>query len=135
MNGAGPATGRRRTLVARNLSRGTVLGERVEEAASFWGRFMGLMGRPALPAGGGLLLAGNGIHMLFMRFAIDAVFVGHEDTEGRRRVVAVRGSLRPWTGIVPYVRGAAAVIELPAGTAAASGTAVGDTLALETAEP
>jgi uncharacterized membrane protein (UPF0127 family) len=35
---------------------------------------------------------------------------------------------------VPYVRGAAAVIELPAGTAAASGTAVGDTLALETAE-
>ena len=117
--------------IAHNLTRGTVLAERVEVARSFWARFMGLMGRPSLPADGGLFLAGNGIHMFFMRFPIDAVFVSSEDSEGRRRVVAVHESLRPWTGMVPLVRGAAAVVELPVGVVASSGTKVGDTLALE----
>ena len=120
-------------VVARNVTRGSVLAERLETAASFWARFRGLMGRAALPAGHGLLLAGNGIHMFFMRFAIDAVFVAGEDGDGGRRVVAIREDLRPWTGVVPIVRGAAAVLELPSGTVAASGTRVGDTLVLERA--
>ena len=107
---------------ARNLTRDRALAERVEMARSFWGRFMGLMGRPALPDGSGLFLVGNGIHMFFMRFPIDAVFVTGEDGEGGRRVVSVHEDLRPWTGLVPLVRGAAAVIELPVGSVRASGT-------------
>jgi len=115
----------------RNATRGTVLAERLEIADSLWGRFRGLMGRASLPAGSGLLLGGNGIHMFFMRFAIDAVFVASEGDGGAQRVVAVREGLRPWTGIVPLVRGAAAVIELPVGSIRASGTAPGDVLLVE----
>jgi uncharacterized membrane protein (UPF0127 family) len=122
-----------RPLSARNLTRGTVVAEPVEVASSFWARFMGLMGRRGLPPGAGLMLAGNGIHMFFMRFPIDAVFVTGEDSDGQRRVLSVHAQLRPWTGIVPLVRGAAAVLELPAGAAGASGTMAGDTLVLEDA--
>ena len=115
---------------ARNLTRGTVLATDVEFARSFGARFMGLMGRRSLPEGAGLYLAGNGIHMLFMRFPIDALFVSAENGEGHRRVLAARSDLRPWTGLVPFIRHAAAVLELPAGTLASSGTHVGDIIAI-----
>ncbi len=124
----------RQLLVARNASRGTVLAERLENASSLWGKFMGLMGRAGLAAGEGLWLPGeNGIHMLFMRFAIDAVFVAAPDggQDGTRRVVAVRPALPPWRGVVWLVRGARGVLELPAGTIGTSGTAVGDEIVIE----
>ena len=115
--------------VARNLDRGTVLAERLETAGSLWGKFMGLMGRPSLPAGDGLWLpASNGIHMMFMRFPIDAVFVSKPDADGARRVKSVHRGLRAWTGVVWLVRGADGVLELPVGVIEATGTAVGDRL-------
>jgi uncharacterized membrane protein (UPF0127 family) len=95
---------------------------------------MGLMGRPSLALGAGLWLPdSNGIHMMFMRFPIDAVFVGRPDSsrDGVRAVVAVRERLPAWRGLVPLVRGAHGVLELPAGTIGETGTAVGDLIALE----
>ena len=119
-------------LRARNLTRGTELAGRVELADSFGARFRGLMGRPSLPPGGGLWLTGtSNIHMFFMRFPIDAVFLGRPAADGTRRVVAVHASLRPWTGIVLYARGADGCLEMPAGTAAATGTRPGDVVLLE----
>jgi uncharacterized protein len=113
--------------VARNETRGTSLADSVEVATSLWGRFMGLMGRRSLPAGHALWLPGdNGIHMFFMRFAIDAVFLAKPDAEGARAVVAVTPRLRPWTGMVPFVRGADGVLELPVGSIEETGTAAGD---------
>ncbi len=44
--------------------------------------------------------------------------------------MAVRPSLRPWTGVVWWARGADGCLELPAGTIAASGTVVGDLVLL-----
>ena len=120
-------------LVARNASRGTVLAERLENGASFWAKFMGLMGRRSLARGDGLCLPGeNGIHMLFMRFPIDAVFVAPPlaGRDGPRRVIALRRSLRPWLGVVWRVGGAKGVLELPAGTIEATATAVGDEIAI-----
>ena len=114
---------------ARNLDRSAVLADRLETAGSLWAKFMGLMGRAALPAGDGLWLpASNGIHMMFMRFAIDAVFVGRPEPDGARRVLSVHRALRAWTGLVPLVRGADGVLELPVGTIDATQTAVGDRL-------
>ena len=126
----------RRRLIARNASRETILAERLEDGASFWAKFMGLMGRGSLPAGDGLWLPGeNGIHMLFMRFPIDVVFVsGQADgTSGRHRVLSVRRALPPWRGVVWRIRGARGVLELPAGTIEASGTVVGDEIAIDPA--
>jgi hypothetical protein len=112
---------------ARNLDRDAVLAERLETAGSLWAKFMGLMGRAALPAGHALWLpASNGIHMMFMRFAIDAVFVGRREADGARRVLSVHRGLRAWSGLVPLVRGADGVLELPVGTIDATGTVVGD---------
>ena len=122
------------SLRARNLTRTTVLADRLDVADRLWDRFMGLMGRPG--PGAGLWLTGtNGIHMMFMRFAIDAVFLGAPDggADGARPVLSVHRGLRAWVGMVPLVRGASGVLELPVGTIARSETAVGDRIALEPA--
>jgi uncharacterized membrane protein (UPF0127 family) len=112
---------------ARNLDRETILAGQLETAGSLWGKFMGLMGRRSLPAGCGLWLpASNGIHMMFMRFPIDAVFVSRPGADGSRRVLSVHRSLPRWTGLVPLVRRADGVLELPVGTIDATQTVVGD---------
>ena len=119
------------TRSATNETRGTVLARRLEIGSSLWARFMGLMGRAALPDGDGLFLPGsNGIHMFFMRFPIDAVFVGRAASDGSRPVLSVHRAVRPWVGLVPLVRGADGVLELPVGAIDASGTAPGDSLRL-----
>ncbi len=119
-------------LSARNLTRGTELASSLELGDSFWARFRGLMGRPALNPGGGLWLTRtSNIHMFFMRFPIDAVFLARPAPDGTRRVVSVRADLRPWLGLVWYARGADGCLELPAGLAAATGTQPGDVVMLE----
>ena len=117
---------------ARNLTRHSVLARNVEVADGLWGKFMGLMGRPSLDAGAALWLPeSNGIHMMFMRFAIDAVFLGSREADGTRPVLSVHERLPAWRGLVPLVRGAHGVLELPVGTIAATSTAVGDRIALD----
>jgi uncharacterized membrane protein (UPF0127 family) len=103
---------------------------RVTLARSFWGRFRGLMGRASLEPDEGLFLPVNSIHMLFMRFPIDALFLDAPDAAGVQRVVGVRPDLRPWTGLVMPVRGATGVVELPAGAVARAGLSVGDVVRL-----
>src|SRR3954453_1071942 len=124
-------------LRALNLSRETELAARLEVADGVWARFMGLMGRATIDPDAGLWLSGtNGIHMMFMRFAIDAVFLGKPDPAGDAVVVlSVHSGLRAWIGIVPYVRGANSVLELPVGTIERTGTVVGDLVALEPVGP
>jgi uncharacterized protein len=105
---------------------GTVVAEPLEVASSFLARGMGLMFRGALPAGSGLLIQQcNGIHMMFMRFPIDAVFLDRSN-----QVLKVYHRLPPWIGIVPLVWRADRVAELPAGTAARLRLGPGDRLAL-----
>jgi len=121
-------------LSARNVTRGTVLAAHLGVADGLWGKFMGLMGRPSLAPDSGLWLPdSNGIHMMFMRFPIDAVFVGRRDETGSCQVVSVHRGLRTWTGLVPLVRAAHGVLELPVGTIDRTATQVGDTLILSPA--
>src|SRR4051794_25001794 len=102
---------------AHNLDRDTALATSLETASSLWAKFMGLMGRASLPVGAGLWLpASNGIHMMFMRFPIDAVFVGKAGADGSRPVKAVHRRVRRWVGLVPLVLRADGVLELPVGT-------------------
>jgi hypothetical protein len=101
----------------------------IELADSFGSRFWGLMGRRAMAIHAGLWLTGtSSIHMLFMRFSIDAVFLGQRTPDGSRPVLAIRSNLRPWTSVVWLVRGAEICLELPAGVAATAALAVGDQL-------
>ena len=118
-------------LGARNETRGTVLADEVEHARSLWARFMGLMGRRSLAPGRALWLSGtNGIHMFFMRFPIDAVFLSRQGGDGTRQVMSTHRRVRPWVGIVPLILGADGCLELPVGAIDASGTVRGDTVRL-----
>ena len=81
-----------------------------EVADTHAARLRGLLGRRTFPDGSGLLLLPcRGIHTLFLRFPIDAVFV-----DSNLRVVDV-ARVRPWH--VAMRRHSHAVLELPAGTA------------------
>ena len=115
----------------RRVPDGAVVCERVVAGRSFAQRFWGLMGRAALESDEGLYLETSSIHMMFMRFAIDALFVSAPRADGARRVVGLREHLPPWRGIVLPIRGAQGVIELPAGTLRAHDVQVGDELVFE----
>jgi uncharacterized membrane protein (UPF0127 family) len=119
---------------ALNVSRGSTIATDMAVADSLWTKFRGLMGRSraSFPAGSGLWFEGtSSIHMMFMRFPIDCVFLSRADSSGVRRVVGLRRSLPAWRGVVWVVRGAHGLIELPAGAVEASGTVVGDEVRFE----
>ena len=106
---------------------GSLVCERCLLAETPLTRLRGLLGRAGLERGEGLLLRpASSIHMWFMRFPIDAVFL-----DGEQRVLRVVEHLAPWR--VAGCRGAKAVLELPAGEAARVGVAPGDRLSLRTA--
>ncbi|MEO8247163.1 MAG: DUF192 domain-containing protein [Chloroflexota bacterium] len=113
-------------LSIKNETRGTSLASRCRVASSMGDRIVGLLSVDHLEAGTGLLIERTqSIHMFFMRFAIDAVFV-----EKTGRVTKVVADLRPWR-VVWWARGARDCIELPVGAIAASGTQVGDQLVFQ----
>ena len=90
---------------------GAVVVEAREVADPFWSRFKGLQFRAGLAAGAGLLLVPcSSIHTFWMRFAIDVVFL---DDQGV--VLGWRSGVRPWRVVAP-VRGAHAILEVPAGS-------------------
>lgn len=103
---------------------GRVLARQATVARSLWARFRGLMLRRELPDGEGLIIEPcSSIHMMFMRFAIDAVFYDRE-----HRVTRVARRVRAWWGFALGGRGARGVIELPVG--AADGVSPGDQLVI-----
>jgi uncharacterized protein len=109
----------------RRKADGAVVCERCEVPESAFGRMRGLLGRDGLEPGSGMLIdSAPSVHMFFMRFPIDVVFLDRD-----WRVVGVRQGLRPWR--VAGMRGAVAALELPAGAAAEAGIEEGDALALE----
>ena len=118
-------------LRLRRVSDDAVVCEKLVLGESFGQRFLGLMGRASQPDGEGLYLPSNSIHMMFMRFPIDALFVSKEDEDGQRSVVRLRPDLPAWRGLVMPVRGAEGVVEMPAGTLAAVGVVEGDTVVFE----
>ena len=106
-----------------DTDRGTTVGDRIRLARSLKERTVGLLNRSSLEPGEGLWIEhAASIHMWFMRFAIDAVFVDRSD-----RVTKVVPNLKPWR-VVWWARGARDCLELPAGAAATAGIEVGDQL-------
>ncbi|MGE5553701.1 MAG: DUF192 domain-containing protein [Betaproteobacteria bacterium] len=116
-------------FVVINAKTGVRLAERAELAKSFLARARGLLGRKGLEPGEGLILYPcNSVHMFFMRFAIDVVFL---DKVGR--VVGLCWNLPPGAVSRIYPRAVQAV-ELPAGTLGRTGTRLGDLLEFRPAE-
>lgn len=127
-----------------NTTRGTVLGEGVRELEFGSETMLGLL--TARTPAAIHLRTRWGVHTLGMRFPIDVLVCGPADgttesmlgsptSEGRRTsgggdswvVRAVRENMKPWRFFLwnPVWRN---VLELPAGTIAATGTTLGDVL-------
>jgi hypothetical protein len=112
-------------MLVHNATRDTTLAHRATKARNFLARGKGLMFSSPLPQGGGLVIDPcNSIHMFFMRFPLDVLFL---DKEGRV-VFAYRG-IKPWR-VGRIVKGARLAIELPEGVLDATGTQVGDLVTL-----
>jgi hypothetical protein len=110
---------------AVNLTRHAVLAVEGRVANTAWSRLRGLLGRPPLKPGEGLVLRGEkAIHTIGMGFAIDVLFL---DRAGR--VVHLIPAMVPFRAS-PWVPRAADVLELPSGTIAQTGTALGDQIEL-----
>jgi hypothetical protein len=83
---------------------------RCRVARTFWSRFIGLMGKPPPEDGAGLLISPcNSIHMFFMRFPIDAMFLDRQ-----LKIVKLVVNLAPGKLAGPY-RDAFQVVEVPVG--------------------
>ena|SRR2546427_12357665 len=112
---------------AFNETKSAIVASDVRVASSIWSRFWGLMLRRTLPQGEGLLIKPcSSVHMLFMCFAIDVVFL---DRDGF--VTRTVASLKPWR-VALGGRGAHAALELPSGAATRAGVEPGDKLTFQT---
>ena len=106
-----------------NRTRRSVLVERGTVASNVWKRLVGLMGCRVFSRGQGLLLKGEqAIHTFGMLLPIDVLYL-----DGSGRVLRAVNDMAP-ARLGPIVRGTRDVLELPAGTLAATGTSVGDEL-------
>jgi uncharacterized protein len=113
-------------VVAARLERqdGSLVCGRCLLAETPLARMRGLLGRADLERDEGLYLRpASSIHMWFMRFPIDAVFLGADG-----QVLRIATGLKPWRTAGCW--GAKAVVELPAGACERVGLRVGDRLAL-----
>jgi hypothetical protein len=107
---------------------GRMVCRRLRVADSMISRMRGLLGRKELPADEGLLLTPcSSIHMWFMRFPLDVVFLQSDLT-----ILKVKEHVGPWR--VVSCSGARSVLELPAGACAEKGLRPGDRLALDELE-
>ena len=112
-------------MVIKNLSKDTVISSNCGTANTFIRRFLGLMGKAGLSHGQGLIITPcNSIHMFFMKFPIDAIFI-----DKNNKVLLVLENFKPWH-ISRIVFNAYSVIELPTGTIKATNTSINDILQL-----
>lgn len=110
-----------------NQTRGTVVAERCRVASSFRDRMVGMLKSPEPEPGDGLWIdRTSSIHMWFMRYPLDIVFV-----DKRGRVTKAVERLRPWR-VVLWAPGSRDCLELGVGSVARSGTAPGDQLEVTT---
>ena len=123
MNSTGP-------FVVQNKTRGATLSANVQLADTPRTRRIGLLGRGALEPGEGLwIYPTNAIHTFGMRFPIDIAFLDRS-----LRVKRIYHKLAPFR-ITTFVWGARSVLELPPGSLANTGTAVGDVLRISVRGP
>ena len=106
---------------------GRVLAEELEMPRTMVGRGLGLMFRRTLAPGRGMWINPcSGIHMMFMNFRIDAVFL-----DSGERVKKVYRNLPRWYGVVWWEIGAHSVLELPPGSTGGIDLQRGDRIVIQ----
>jgi uncharacterized protein len=105
-------------------SKGRVLADRADIADTIAKRNTGLLKHLKLDPGEGLLIPTQAVHTFRMKFPIDIAFLSR-----KRKVLKIRANMV--RGRISMSLLAHSVLELPAGTLAATGTVAGDQLEFE----
>lgn len=109
-----------------NKTKNTALASTAVLADTFFSRMIGLLNRNSLPEGEALIITRcQSIHMFFMRFAIDVIFVDRDN-----RVAGIVERIKPFH-LSPVFFNSSYAIELNAGAVATAQTSVGDYLELQ----
>jgi len=113
-------------MLIQNKTQQTILATNAILAKNFFERARGLLGKSEIAFGDALIIPNcPAIHMFFMKFPIDVVFVdkGH-------KVVGLVKNIKPFCLSRFFPRGYFA-IEMKAGTIASAGIKIGDFLSFE----
>ncbi|MCX8131346.1 MAG: DUF192 domain-containing protein [Clostridia bacterium] len=110
-------------MIVKNTASNTIISVNCKTANTFISRFAGLMGKASLPEGEGLLIMPcNSIHMFFMKFSLDIVFIDKDNI-----VIHLIKGIKPWR-VSKIVKRAYCALELPCGTISRTEMKVGDRL-------
>ena len=110
-----------------NRTRNSALATRLTLADTPQTRDRGLLGRDGLAPGEGLwIIPCQAIHMFFMRFSIDLIYIDRQ-----KRVRKVKSNIAPWRISTCFT--AHSVLELPVGIVRETGTRRGDLLEISPA--
>ncbi len=108
-----------------NKTKNNIIAPKGRMANTFWTRAVGLLNRDSLPTDEALIITRcQSIHMFFMRFAIDVIFV-----DKKNYVVGFVKRIKPFR-LSPIFFKASYAIELIEGAIAAKNVSVGDELEL-----
>ena len=109
-----------------NKTKNRIIAVKATLADSFWTRGKGLLGRQSIPADEALVITQcQSIHMFFMKFPIDAVFV-----DKTNHVIGLVNAIRP-NRLSPIFLKSSYVIELKDGMIKQTYTELGDEIILD----
>lgn len=109
-------------LLIKNIDRNTVVADSADAADTSQKRRTGLLKHNNLAAGEGLwIVPCEAVHTFGMKFPIDVLYLNK-----RKKVLKIRDNMKK--SRMSFCLRAHSVLELPAGRAAETGTAVGDQL-------
>lgn len=105
-----------------NKTKGVCIVENAQVARTFLQKLVGLMFRDSIAKDEALIFHNvNSIHMFFMRFPIDVVYLDKDN-----KALKIKHSLKPWR--MSSCMRAKATIELPSRKAQETATEIGDIL-------
>jgi len=109
-----------------NKTNNSIISTNAQLADTVISRLVGLLNRAKIDSQEALIITHcRSIHMFFMRFAIDAIFVDKNNT-----VVGLVKNIKPFM-MSPYFFRSSYVIELPSGKIEATQTKTGDSIVFE----
>ena len=117
----------------QNLTNQAVIADRVYVAECFFDRLRGLIGKNLENGMGMLFPKNNSIHMWFMSFPIDVVFIRKEKSADGKiifKVSSVHENVRPWRPHPLMDWRASETLELPNGTVRRCAITAGDELCI-----
>lgn len=110
-------------ITITNTTKNSVIARKGQRADTFFSRMTGLLNKTSLPQDEALIITRcNSIHMFFMKFAIDAIFVDKDNC-----VIGLLKGIKPFR-LSPIFFRSSYVIEAPVGTIVQTETSLGDSI-------